>query len=138
LHQSADAFVAQHYPAGRVLTAWPASDELTRPWLGYVSQAVPIVRIEDFSAAQILAAADARSSYRAALVFSTKYEPRHQLRMPGWERLQERFFGYHHDLPPELIARMLGARVLCDQRLGQQWVAVLEVESIENARLERF
>ncbi|MGB9103959.1 MAG: glycosyltransferase family 39 protein, partial [Terriglobales bacterium] len=106
LHQSADVFVAQHYPAGRVLTAWPASDELTRPWLGYVPQAVPIVRIEDFSAAQILAAADARSSYRAALVFSTKFEPRHLLRVPGWERLQERFFGYHRDLPPELIARL--------------------------------
>ncbi len=138
LHQSADAFVAQHYPTGRVLTAWPASDELTRPWLGYVPQTVPIVRIEDFSAAQILAAADARSSYRAALVFSTKFEPRHLLRVPGWERLQERFFGYHRDLPPELIARMLGARIVFGQRLGQQWVAVLEVESIENARLEHF
>ena len=138
LHQSADAFVAQHYPAGRVLTAWPASDELTRPWLGYVPQAVPIVRIEDFSGAQILGAADARSSYRAALVFSTKFEPRHLLRVPGWERLQERFFGYHRDLPPELIARMLGARIVFKQRLGQQWVAVLEIEFIENARLERF
>ena len=138
LHQSADAFVAQRYPAGRVLTAWPASDELTHPWLGYVPQAVPIVRIEDFSAAQILGAADARSSYRAALVFSTKYEPRHLLRVPGWERLQKRFFGYHRDLPPELIARILGARIVFGQRLGQQWVAVLEVESIENARLERF
>ncbi|HEX9119165.1 MAG TPA: glycosyltransferase family 39 protein [Terriglobales bacterium] len=138
LHQSADAFVAQHYPAGRVLTAWPASDELTRPWLGYVPKAVPVVRIEDFSAIQILGAADARSSYRAALVFSTKFEPRHLLRLPGWERLQEHFFGYHRDLPPELIARMLGARIVFNQRLGQQWVAVLEIESIENARLERF
>lgn len=138
LHKSADALVAQRYPAGRVLTAWPASDELTRPWLGYVPQAVPVVRIEDFSAAQILGAADARSSYRAALVFSTKFEPRHRLRVPGWERVQERFFGYHRDLPPELIARKLGARIVFSQRLGQQWVAVLEVESIENASLERY
>jgi hypothetical protein len=99
---------------------------------------VPIVRIEDFSAAQILAAADARSSYRAALVFSTKFEPHRLLRVPGWERLQERFFSYHRDLPPELIARMLGARIVFGQRLGQQWVAVLEVESIENARLKHF
>jgi hypothetical protein len=138
LHQSADAFVAQHYSVGRVLTAWPASDELTRPWLAYIPQAVPIVRIEDFSAAQILVAADARSSYRAALVFSTKFEPRHLLRVHGWERVQERFFGYHRDLPPELIARMLGARIVFSQRLGQQWVAVLEVESIENASLEHY
>lgn len=138
LHQSADAYVAQRFPAGRVLTAWPATDELARPWLGYVPHAVPIVSIEDFSAPQILAAADARPYYRAALVFSTKYEPRYLLRLPGWERLQERFFGYHRDLPPELIARMLGARVVFEQHRGRQWVAVLEVESIENARLERF
>ena len=135
LHQSADAFVAQRYPAGRVLTAWPASDELTRPFLGYVPQPVPIVRIDDFSAAQILSAAEARQHYRAALVFSTKYEPRYLLRVPGWERLQERFFGYHRDLPPELIARMIGARIVFQQQRRQQWVAVLELQSTENVRL---
>jgi 4-amino-4-deoxy-L-arabinose transferase-like glycosyltransferase len=138
LHQSADAFVAQRFPQGRVLTAWPASDELMYPWLGYVPRTVPIVRIEDFSALQILSAADARSHYRAALVFSTKYEPRLRLRVPGWERLQERFFGYHRDLPPELIARMLGARVVFQQHGGGQWVAVLQMETTENVRLERY
>jgi hypothetical protein len=138
LHQSAGAFVAQRYPQGRVLTAWPASDELTHPWLGYVPQVVPIVRIEDFSAPQILAAADARPHYRAALVFSTKYEPRVLLRLPGWERLQERFFGYHRDLPPELIARMLGARLVFQQYRRGQWVAVLEMQTIENAGLRHF
>jgi hypothetical protein len=138
LHQSADAYVAQHFPGGRVLTAWPATDELTRPYLGYVPQAVPIVSIEDFSAPQILAAADARRHYRAALIFSTKYEPRFLLRLPGWERLQERFFGYHRDLPPELIARMMGARVVFEQHRGQQWIAVLQLDTIENARLQNI
>ena len=135
LHQSAGAYVAQHHPEGRVLTAWPATDELSHPWLGYVPHAVPIVAMEDFSAPQVLAAADARSQYRAALVFSTKYEPRYLLRLPGWERLQERFFGYHRYLPPELIARMLGARVVFEQHSGQQWVAVLQLDTVENARL---
>jgi hypothetical protein len=60
------------------------------------------------------------------------------LRVPGWERLQERFFGYHRDLPPELIARVLGARIVFEQHRGQQWVAVLEVESVEHVHLERF
>jgi hypothetical protein len=135
LHQAADAFVTQHYPQGRVLTAWPASDELTRPWLGYVPQVVPIVRIDDFSAPQILAAAEARSHYRAALVFSTKYEPRFLLRLPGWERLQQRFFGYHRDLPPELIARLLGGRVVFQQQRRGQWAAVLQMDTIEDVRL---
>ncbi|MGZ4811771.1 MAG: ArnT family glycosyltransferase [Terriglobales bacterium] len=137
LHQAADAFAAQRFPAGRVLTAWPASDELTRPWLGYVPQPVPIVRIDDFSTPQVLAAADARAHFRGALVFSTKYEPRNLLRIPGWERLQERFFGYHRDLPPELVARILGARIVFQQQRRQQWVAVLEMDSIQNVRLRR-
>ncbi len=134
LHQAGDAYVAQHLPTGRVLTAWPATDELTRPWLGYVPRPVLIVSIDDFSAPQILAAADARSHYRAALVFSTKYEPRYSLRIPGWEKLQERFFGYHRDLPPDLIARMLGARIAFQGDAGGQWIAVLQLDTIENAR----
>ncbi len=136
LHQAADAYVARHYSAGRVLTAWPASDELAHPYLGYVARAVPIVRIDDFSATQVLGAADVRSSYRAALVFSTKYEPRYLLTLPGWERLQERFFGYHRDLPPELIARMLGARIVFQEQRGRQWAAVLELETVEDVRLK--
>ena len=137
LHKSADSFVARRFPEGPVLTAWPASDELTRPALGYVVYApVPIVRIENFSAEQILGAADERGRYRAALVFSTKYEPRYLLRIPGWERLQERFFGYHRDLPPELIARMLGGRIVFEQHRREQWVAVIAIDTIESAKVE--
>lgn len=137
LHQAGDAFVANHFREGRVLTAWPAADELTRPWLGYVAEPVPIVRIEDFSAEQILAAAEERTRYRAALVFSTKYEPRSLLRIPGWERLQERFFGYHRDLPPELIARLLGGRIFFEQQRREQWVAVIALDTVENVRIDR-
>ncbi len=137
LHQASDAFVAERFPKGRVLTAWPTSDELTKPWLGYVPAPVSIVRIDDFSTEQILAAADERSRYRAALVFSTKYEPRNLLRIPGWEQLQERFFGYHRDLPPELIARLLGGQIVFERELREQWVAVIAIETIENVRTEQ-
>src|SRR6266403_3879598 len=53
LHAEASSFLAMRYSGERVLTAWPASDELTRPWLGYVSanasQPFRVVRVEDFS-----------------------------------------------------------------------------------------
>jgi hypothetical protein len=52
-----------------VLTAWPASDELTRPWLGYATTSLQVVRIEDFSLEQILSAAEFRSNFDVALVF---------------------------------------------------------------------
>jgi hypothetical protein len=54
MHVEASRFLAMRYPGERVLTAWPASDELTRPWLGYqCHQPFRVVRIEDFSAPQI-------------------------------------------------------------------------------------
>jgi hypothetical protein len=36
LHQGAEEFLEARYPTAHVLTAWPASDELTRPYLGYI------------------------------------------------------------------------------------------------------
>ena len=38
LHKLAADELSVRYPHARVLTAWPASDELTRPFLGYVKQ----------------------------------------------------------------------------------------------------
>ncbi len=83
MHAEASRFLAMRYSGERVLTAWPASDELSRPWLGYVnanaSQPFRVVRIEDFSVLQINVAARARDQFDVALVFSTKYQPPHPL-----------------------------------------------------------
>ena len=84
LHQDAERFLEARYPMAHVLTAWPASDELARPWLGYVTRPVQVVRIEDFSLDEVLSAADFRSHFEVALVFSTKYEPAHPL-LDRWD-----------------------------------------------------
>src|SRR3982751_4467300 len=54
LHQEAEHFIEARFPTARVLTAWPASDELTRPYLGYVLHPARVVQIEDFTAEQIM------------------------------------------------------------------------------------
>jgi hypothetical protein len=138
LHEDAERFLEARYPMAHVLTAWPASEELTRPWLGYTTRPMQVVRIEDFSLEEMLSAADFRSHFEVALVFSTKYEPKRPLfdRWPGWIDLKRRFFGFHRDLPPEAAARILGGRVVfSEQRKGQR-VAVIEMEKGEilNAR----
>src|SRR6202040_3421980 len=46
MHAEASRFLATRYPEKRVLTTWPASDELSRPWLGYVTRPFPILPIE--------------------------------------------------------------------------------------------
>ncbi|MGH9522998.1 MAG: ArnT family glycosyltransferase [Terriglobales bacterium] len=133
LHESAERLIATRFPGQTVLTAWPASDELTRPWLGYVSQPVRILRIEDFSFEQLQSAAQVRGQFQLAFVFSTKEEPRLLLNFRWWERLQERYFGYHRDLSPEAAAQVLGGRLVYQQHRGSQWVGVIALDVIENA-----
>jgi hypothetical protein len=129
LHEEAERFLEATYPMAQVLTAWPASDELTNPWLGYGTRPLEVVRIENFSLEQVLSAADFRSHFDVALVFSTKYEPAHSLleRWGKWTGLKRRFFGYQKDLPPEAAARILGGRIVFRQERKGQWVAVIEL-----------
>jgi hypothetical protein len=133
LHQDAERFLEARYPMARVLTAWPASDELTRPWLGYTTRPMQVVRIENFSLEQVLSAADFRSNFDVALVFSTKYEPEHPLlaRWNVWDQLKEKFFGYERDLPTELAAQILGGHVVFAQKRQGQRVAVIEIRRAE-------
>jgi hypothetical protein len=134
LHEDGERFLEARYPMARVLTAWPASDEVTRPWLGYTTRPLRVARIEDFSLEEILSAADVRESYDVALVFSTKYEPAPTL----WDRwraftekrtaLKSRFFGFHRDLPPSATAQILGGRIVFSEQRQGQWIAVIEME----------
>jgi len=131
MHAEASHFLTMQYPGERILTAWPASDELTRPWLGYVGTGQPlrVVRVEDFSASQIELAAAARNRFDVALVFSTKYQPPHALfeNWDAWQRVKEKFFGYHRDLLPEEIAQRLGGTIAYRKGMNGQWIAVIAV-----------
>jgi len=132
LHEDGERFLEARYPMARVLTAWPASDEITRPWLGYITRPMQVVRIEDFSLDEVLSAADFRN-YEVVLIFSTKYEPR-PARWDYWRIWTEwktRFFGFHHDLPPAAAAQILGGRIVFSEHRQGQWIAVIEMERIE-------
>ena len=132
MHAEASRFLGLRYPGVRVLTAWPASDELSRPWLGYVNASQPfrVLRIEDFSAAQIDLAVRGREHYDVILVFSTKYQPP-RARLENWDawlRIKEKFFGYHRDLLPEDIAQRLGGTIVDRKQLNGQWIAVIALD----------
>jgi 4-amino-4-deoxy-L-arabinose transferase-like glycosyltransferase len=140
LHQRAERFLELRYFHARVLTAWPASDELSRPYLGYVHRPIQVVKIEDFSAEQVLSAADARSRFDVALVFSTKYRPQHSMfdRFRRWQEWKSRYFGYHVDLTPEIAASVLGGTVVYVEPRHGQWVGIIEMEKIEEAKIAPF
>jgi hypothetical protein len=137
MHQQAARYVEQHYPQDRILTAWPASDELNRPFLGYVERPLSVVRLENFSAAEVLGAQQQPESFDVVVAFSTKFEPARNFsqHIPGWTRVQTRFFDFHQDLPSATIARMLHGRIVWQNATPGEWIAVIEIDKIRNARL---
>jgi hypothetical protein len=136
LHQRAESFIEARYPNARVLTAWPASDELSRPYLGYVTRPMKVFRVEDFTVEQLMSASEVRSNFDVALVFSTKYEPPHSVfdNLRFWQVWKTRFFGYHIDAPPAAAAQILGGRLIYTDRRDGQWVGVVEIEQALEAR----
>jgi 4-amino-4-deoxy-L-arabinose transferase-like glycosyltransferase len=135
LHKNATDFLVEHYPSARILTAWPASDEIARPYLGYTDRPMHVIRIENFSLPELQSAGEFRSNFEVALVFSTKYVPPQPLlpRWPAWERLQARYFGFHRDLPPPAAAQILGGRLAYSAVRNGQWVGVIELQRAMDA-----
>jgi Dolichyl-phosphate-mannose-protein mannosyltransferase len=136
LHQHAETLLEARYPMARVLTAWPGSEELAHPYLGYVTRPMRVLRIEDFTAEQLLSAAELHHNFDIALVFSTKYEPPHPIleHWRPWQRWKQEFFGYHRDVPPAAAAPILGGQIIYEETRKGQWVAVIEVTKVFEAR----
>ena len=130
LHMAGIAQLNRVSAARLCLTAWPVTDELTKPELGYVKQPYAVNRIEDFTAEQIERVAAEPEKYSAALVFSTKYDPPSILLSlgPKSEKLDERYFGLHHDLPPEAIALRLHGTVVWQREERGMWIALIRFD----------
>ncbi len=103
LHRDAARFIEEKYPQARVLTTWPASDELRNPYYGYIDRPASVVAVENFLKPSLEEAARRRDEYDVAFLFTT-----------------------HGGPPLEEAARVLGARVVFREERKGQWVAVLE------------
>lgn len=127
LHQAGIAQLNARYPGAVVLTAWPMSDELTRPELGYLQQPYEVETLTDFEASEITRATEEPEKYSVALVFSTKIDPAFPTMTLGARSKadDERYFGLHHDLRPEAIALKLGGKLVWKQEDEGQWIALI-------------
>ena len=127
LHMAGIAQLDKQLQGTTVLSAWPVTDELTKPELGYVNTPYEVYRLEDFTDQQIDRAADDPSGYSSALVFSTKYDPPTILFSmgPKSEALDQRYFGLHHDLSPEAIALRLHGSLVWQRDDHNQWIALI-------------
>ena len=134
LEQAGIAQLKARYSGATVLSAWPVTDELTKPELGYVKQPWDVFAIDDFSPAQIDRAAEDPGRYSAALVFSTKYDPPTILSLG--RGLDERYFGLHRDMRPQAIALRLGGTLVWKGEDEGMWIALIRFNRRFEARLE--
>lgn len=127
LHQRAISVLSRDFPQATVLTAWPATAELTSPDLGYLHTPIRTVALDNFSAAEIQKAAEMPGAYDTALLFSTKYVPPPASR--ALTRLTEstdtRFFDFHRDLSPVEISTLLHGQILWQASSHGEWAAIL-------------
>ncbi len=138
LHVAGIYQLNKRYPGSTVLSAWPVTDELTKPELGYVKTPYKVYPLEDFTKGQIDRAGDDPSGYSTALVFSTKYDPPNMLLSlgPKSEALDRQYFGLHHDLPPEAIALRLHGTLEWQREDHVQWIALIRFNRQFEARTQ--
>lgn len=138
LHQQAIRQIVTHFPGRTVLTAWPATDELTKPELGYVSRPVRVVKLEDFSLTEVQKAAASGADFSLCLAFSTKYAPAQIALHRGAmdESVNRRLFGFRRELDPGAIARILDGTVFWRGSSNGEWSAVLQLDRPQIARVE--
>jgi hypothetical protein len=128
LHYGAARFLDRHERDATILTAWPAQDELTKTYLGYVARPFSILPVHDFTIEEVMKARQMTGQYQAAYLFSSKYESASWIRPQFWERWNRRFFDYHQDLSPEVAAELLHGRIVYLARRKAEWVAIVEID----------
>jgi 4-amino-4-deoxy-L-arabinose transferase-like glycosyltransferase len=107
LHRDAARVLSEQHPDARVLTAWPATDELKNPYFGYLERPVKVFAVENFRREALEQAARQKSQYDLAFLYSTH---------GGGLELEE-------------AARVLGANVVYSAQRKGQWVAILDLRS---------
>ena len=124
LHQQAAQFLELRPRGERILTAWPASDELARPFLGYVAKPLRVVPVEGFTARDFNEVAT--DSFDVLYLYSRKWEPPENwlVRFPYFQKVQEHYFNYAPQIAEETLVARYRLRVLARFERRGQWVRI--------------
>jgi Dolichyl-phosphate-mannose-protein mannosyltransferase len=136
LHQRAAGFLENQPGEPRILTAWPASDELTRPFLGYVREPLSVVRIEGFTPDDFRQVAP--GSFEFLYLYSRKWEPSDNWlkRWPALLAIQKRHFDYAPQADEADLMRRFGLKLIQQFEQRGQWVRIYKRQAIQEATVE--
>jgi hypothetical protein len=124
VHEQAAHFLEAQAGNRRILTAWPASDELAHPPLGYISRPLDVVAVEGFGRHDFDHVTP--ESFDCLYLYSRRWEPSSNgLRHFSWlQRLQERYFDYQPQIAEQELAARYHLRLLTTYEKRRQWVKI--------------
>ena len=115
----------------RILTAWPATNELTTPDLGYVPASLRVTPMDGFTPEDF--AHVKAGSFDLVYLYSRKWEPPgNWLARFAWiQGIEARYFDYAPQAPAEGIGRRFNLRLLARWERRGQWAAIYEVAAAD-------
>ena len=124
LHEQAARWLERQPGQPRILTAWPATDELSKPSLGYVRASLSVVPVPGFAPREF--AGVAPDSFDLVYLYSRRWEPAGNwvARFPAWLRIQGRYFDYHPQVDASVLIDQYHLRLAAQLELRGQWVQI--------------
>jgi 4-amino-4-deoxy-L-arabinose transferase-like glycosyltransferase len=124
LHQQAAHFLENGPDDPLILTAWPASGELTTPTLGYVTKPLHVTAIRGFTFEDF--AHTTLEPFDLLYLYSRRWEPQNNwlARSALLRRIQRTYFGYAPQIPEQMLVDRYHLRLLMDIERGGQWVRI--------------
>ncbi len=124
LHEQAAHYLETQPGDLRILTAWPATDELARPNLGYVRKPLRVVPVEGFGPRELDGVG--LDSFDLLYSYSRKWEPSGNwvARFPFWLQLQERYFDYRPQIGAEDLVARYHLKLQAEFTQRGQWVRI--------------
>ena len=124
LHEQAAQLLETQAGNPRILTAWPAADELAHPFLGYVRRPLNVVALQGFGHHEFEDVSP--ESFDGLYLYSRRWEPTNNWlrRFPWWQRLQARYFEYQPQVPANELAARFHLRLLASFERRGQWVRI--------------
>ena len=125
LHQRAAAFLEAQPQEPRILTAWPATNELQEPLLGYVAQPLNIKPIDGFTPRDFTDP----PAFDLLYLYSRKWEPPGNpiLRSHRWRHFLLRFYDYTPQASDSWLISRFHLKLLRQFQKRGQWVRIYTI-----------
>lgn len=122
LHQRAASYLESMPGDPAILTAWPATDELRQPVLGYVSRPLQVVQIDDFGPQ----AFSNSPPFQVLYLYSRKWNPADNwlTRWGPLRAISRRFYGFEPPARPKDLAARFHLKLIKEFTRRGQWVRI--------------